>query len=393
MTESPLPPLDVQKVAAARLHAVDRFPYLASALFAAPVLEAPELGRLMVDEWWRIHADPTAVDRFTVPELAGELLHLTGHLLRDHAVRARAVGFDEVAELHHWVDAADAELVDDLPPDLLSSQAVRPDALGCDEGRLAEEYYRRGLPREGMENDCGSGAHGRHAPWEPPPPSDGGEGLDKDQQDLVRRRVADDVLRHAHEATEGLRRWAADTVGGRVDWRRELASELRRSISWVSGAVDYSWARPSRRAAALGPVVLPSLRRPVPEVAVVADTSASVSDELLGEAMAEVDGLLSAVGVRDVRVLACDDAVRGVSRVRQVDDITLLGGGGTDMGIGLDAALDHRPRPQVVVVLTDGWSPWPEHPPTATRVVVGLLGDDPLPPPVWCRAVRIGDDR
>ena len=145
MTDSPPPALDVQKVAAARLHAIDRFPYLASALFAAPVLEVPELGRVMVDEWWRIHADPTAVDEFTVPELAGELLHLTGHLLRDHAARARAVGFDEAAELHHWVDAADAELVDDLPADLLSSDAVRPDALGCDEGRLAEEYYRRGI--------------------------------------------------------------------------------------------------------------------------------------------------------------------------------------------------------------------------------------------------------
>ncbi|MCP5024647.1 MAG: hypothetical protein GY929_00020 [Actinomycetia bacterium] len=393
MTDSSLPSLDVQKVAAARLHAIDRFPYLASALFAAPVLEAPELGRVMVDEWWRIHADPVSVHQLTVPELAGELLHLTGHLLRDHAARARAVGFDDGAELHHWVDAADAELVDDLPTDLLSSDAVRPDALGCEDGRLAEEYYRRGLPRQGMENNCGSGSHGRHAPWEPPPPSPGGEGLEKDQQDLVRRRVADDVLRHGGEATEGLRRWAQEAVGSQVDWRRELASELRRSISWVSGAVDYSWARPSRRAAALGPVVLPSLRRPVPEVAVVADTSASVSDELLGEAMAEVDGLLSAVGVRDVRLLACDDAVRGVSRTRHVDDITLLGGGGTDMEIGLHAALDHRPRPQVVVVLTDGWSPWPQHPPPATRVVVGLLGADPSPPPPWCRSVRIGGDR
>ncbi|MCP3854158.1 MAG: hypothetical protein GY698_05400 [Actinomycetia bacterium] len=391
MTHSPLPALDGEKVAAARLHAIDRFPYLASALFAAPILEADELGRLMVDEWWRIHADPVTVDQLSVPELAGELLHLTGHLLRDHAARARTVGFDEATELHHWVDAADAELVDDLPADLQALAAVHPEDLGCEDGRLAEEYYRRGLPREGMENNCGSGAHGRHAPWEPPPPSDGGEGLERDQQELVRRRVAEDVLRHANEATKGLRRWAQEAVGSQVDWRRELASELRRSISWVSGAVDYSWARPSRRAVALGPVVLPSLRRPVPGVAVVADTSASVSDELLGEAMAEVDGLLRAVGVRDVRVLACDDAVRGVSRVRQVEDITLLGGGGTDMGVGLEAALDHRPRPQVVVVLTDGWSPWPEAPLPGTRVVVGLLGSDPSPPPSWCRTVAIGD--
>ena len=101
-----------------------------------------------------------------------------------------------------------------------------------------------------------------------------------------------------------------------------LAAELRRAVAEVSGAVDYSYRRPSRRAAVAGDVVLPALRRPVPEVAVVCDTSGSMTEDLLAAALAEVEGLLRALGLaRQVRVLACDTAVgpaQRVSSARQV---------------------------------------------------------------------------
>ncbi len=56
--------------------------------------------------------------------------------------------------------------------------------------------------------------------------------------------------------------------------------------------------------------LLSALRRPVPAVAVVVDTSGSVDDALLGQALAEVDGTLQAGGVRReaVTVLAVDTA-------------------------------------------------------------------------------------
>jgi len=64
-------PLDQHKLAAARLWATDRHPYLASALFAAPVLPAPGLGQLAIDRFWRVHADPAVIDEADVPDLGG----------------------------------------------------------------------------------------------------------------------------------------------------------------------------------------------------------------------------------------------------------------------------------------------------------------------------------
>ena len=383
------------KLAAARLWATSRYPYLASALFASPTLAAPDLGRVIIDRWWRVHADPQVVADATVAQLGGELLHLTCHVLRDHATRADTMGLGDQAELHHWVDAADAEINDDFAADLDRVEApVTPTDLICDEGRLAEEYYRRGEVREGATNDCGSGAHGLSPGWEPPPPSDRSDpGVDQSDQQLIRRRVAADVAgAPADTVAPGLRQWAEQELGPGVDWRVELAACLRRSLSTVAGAVDYTYRRPSRRAAATPGVVMPSLMRPAVSVAVVCDTSASVTELQLATAMAEVDGVLRATGTRSVTVLAVDDAVNAVTTATSGRDVALIGGGGTDLTIGLDAALELRPRPQVVIVLTDGFTPWPETAPAAEVVVALLDGDaplDPPPPPAWARSVAV----
>jgi hypothetical protein len=65
------------------------------------------------------------------------------------------------------------------------------------------------------------------------------------------------------------------------------------------------------------------------------------------------------------------------------------------MGAGIQAAAELRPRPSVVIVLTDGFTPWPRRRPGGIRVVVGLLGEGKgppgCPPPEWARTVLIED--
>jgi len=388
--------LDHAKLAAARLWAAHRYPYLASALFASPVVEVAGLGAVNVDERWRIAADPDVVAGWDVGQLGSQLVHHCAHLLRDHAARARAVGVSDDRRLA-WVDAADAEINDDLPAELLPpGQVVLPETLGAEPGRFAEEYFRHVPEPEPSGHDCGSGAHGLGVGGDrsADTPTGGPAGVSASEAELLRRRVASDVLAHQQgqgDVPAGLLRWAAAVARARVDWRAELAAELRHGIAATAGAVDYSYARPSRRSTAVTGVVLPAMRRPEPEIAVVCDTSASVSSDTLGAALAEIDGVSSAVGSRGVRVLACDASVHDVRRVTAATQLELVGGGGTDMGAGLQAAAALDPRPQVVVVLTDGYTPWPPEPPPGLRVVVGLMGQTTAAAPEWARQVRIDE--
>jgi predicted metal-dependent peptidase len=379
----------VPGLAGARLWAATRFPYLATGVFGATVIADAGSGGVSVDEHWRMHADPEVTAQWTSAQLGSVLVHHVCHLLRTHAERAQAAGVGP-DDAPRWVRAADAEINDDLVPAGLDlpGRPVLPSDLGQPVGMLAEEYYgrdSRGRFDELME--CGSGADGQPHDCDQPGKLAGW------QADLLRRRVAQEIAEHGKQpgtVPAGLLRWAAGVLTPKVDWRRLLAAELRRAVSEVAGAVDYSYRKPSRRSAVSGDVVLPALRRPVPEVAVVCDTSGSMTDDLLAMVLAEVDGLLRALGLaRRVRVLACDTAVAPARRVTSARQVELVGGGGTDMGAGIAAAAELRPKPAVCVVLTDGYTPWPFAAPKGMRVVVGLLGDGAPDAPRWSRSVRI----
>jgi predicted metal-dependent peptidase len=394
-------PPEVAQLAAARLWAATRFPYLATGVFGAEVIADRDSGTVSVDESWRMHADPELTAGWTAAQLGSVLIHHVCHLLRTHGERAQGTGVrpDEAAD---WIRAADAEINDDLVPAGLElpGHPVLPSDLRAEDGLLAEQYFegmRRHAARSGDSQarsgpwlDCGSGADGIPRPGQGRR-DDGG--LPRWQADLLRRQVAQEVIAHGKQAgtvPAGLLRWAEEVLSPKVNWRAVLGAELRRAIAEVSGAVDYSYRRPSRRSAVAGPVVLPALRRPVPEVAVVCDTSGSMTEDLLATVLAEVEGLLRALGLaRQVRVLACDAAVAPVQRVSSARQVQLVGGGGTDMGAGISAAAALRPRPAVTVVLTDGYTPWPAAAPKGMRVVAGLLGPQAPEAPAWMRSVRV----
>ena len=391
----------IQGLAAARLWATDRFPYLATGLFGAEVVAAAGSGTVSVDESWRMRADPDLTAGWTAAQLGSVLVHHVCHLLRTHGERAQAVGVAS-HDARRWVQAADAEINDDLVPAGLDlpGRPVLPADLGAPDGLLAEQYFEASTTDRSAKNknlaaagdwlDCGSGADGV------PRPDDGPPARPAWQADLLRRQVAQDVIAHSKQAGNvpgGLLRWAEEILNPKVNWRKVLAAELRRAVAEVSGAVDYSYRRPSRRAAVAGNVVLPALRRPVPDVAVVCDTSGSMTEDLLAAALAEVEGLMRALGMaRQVRVLACDTAVGAAQRVSSARQVELVGGGGTDMGTGIAAAVALRPRPAITVVLTDGYTPWPAAAPKGTRVVIGLLGPRAPDAPAWARAVRVDPD-
>lgn len=380
-------------------------PYLAHALFALVTVPCADIPALSVDEHWRLYVNTDWLVATDVPEIARELAHVTWHLLQEHAGRARDMQVDTLSA-ESWTSAADATVAATLGVDGLRPASLPDaDALSLPEGRSAEEYYAMlsrlpappadGSPEGRPEGGCGSGCDGLPRDHELPADADVGA-VDPEDGRQIRRRVAIDYREHVTsrgtEPGDALR-WANQLLEPRIAWEPLLSGAVRRAVGWVNGRTDYTYTRPSRRQSAVGRVVLPGMRRPLPSVAMVVDTSGSVDDRLLGRALGEVDGALRSLGIRGdgVTVLACDAAVHSVVRVRRARDARLGGGGGTDMRVGLERAAELRPRPDLVVVFTDGYTPWPETPPAGAAVVAAILGRElyDLPPtPRWATRVE-----
>jgi predicted metal-dependent peptidase len=375
---------------AARLVAVEHAPYLAHALFTTRPVAAEGLGTFAVDRGWRLYVDPVPLAEWGPALAGGVLVHEVSHLVRAHAERADALGADYDHE--RWNLSTDASINDDLIEARvpLPDGVVTPSALGLAEGGIEEAYYaelaqkrRSSAAPAGSHatgGGCGSGAGDPRAPWELAVDDLIAPGLGPADASLTRRRVAEAVREYAARRTRGQlpagwRRWAdAVLAGPTVPWRRVLASAVRRAIAHAAGCCDYTYRRPGRRR--IPSIVTPALLGPLVAVAVVVDTSGSMGQSELDAALAEVKGVIRAAGIgpRGLLVLACDAAVGAITRVRRVTDVQLVGGGGTDMRVGIAAAEATRPAPDVVVVLTDGYTPWPDRP-TRARLVVAIIGD------------------
>jgi hypothetical protein len=342
--------------AAPRVWAAHQAPYMASALLALdPVVvdqsdEAPsnrlDLGGLPVDQQWHVYLDPDVLAEMTVPTIGFWLVHQVSHLLRHHAARSpvrdpagrttrpRTQSDGE----QRWNAAADAEINDDLVAGNTArpEEAVTPSTLGLPDSWTAEQYWdalggsdtddgshtddgrdaddgshvtepgERAAGAAGRGHDCGSGCDGSARPW------DSGEpGLGASGQKLLERDVARRIEEHQRRygtTPARWRRWAAEILEPTVSWQRLLASAIRRGVADVAGRVDFSYRKPSRRSSLGGDVILPSLRQPLPKVAMVLDTSGSMNDHLLAQSLAEVDGVLRGLGVgrRHLQIVCCD---------------------------------------------------------------------------------------
>ncbi|MEU4619408.1 VWA-like domain-containing protein [Actinoplanes sp. NPDC023801] len=395
-----------ERLYAARLLAVEARPYLATALYALRPVVSWSVPTMAVDRYWRCYVNPAFLTATPVDQLAGVWVHEVSHLLRDHHGRGDRLAAEKdltgPGDRLRMNIAADFEINDDVYGDGLPRPegAVVPELLGLEPGRLMEEYlgeialgvYARQL----VWLDCGGGADGQARPWELGP--DGADGLDEQERALVRYRVAQGIVGRG-DTPAGWQRWAEKVVHPPQPWRELLGNAVRSAVSAPGVGEDYVYSRPSRRSSSLPGVVLPSLRRRPPRVTVVIDTSGSVSDSELGSALLEVAAIGRAVGGRRdlVRVLSCDAAAHVTDGICESEGLTLIGGGGTDLRKGFERAL--ASRPDVIVVLTDGQTPWPERQPSC-RTVIGLFPrlrhageDDPEferdLPPSWARVVTL----
>lgn len=248
--------------------------------------------------------------------------------------------------------------------------------------------------QEGKTRSAGLDAHGSGvgAPpghWELED-SEAAGGLSREEVEILRRQVAQAVLETLSSpgrgtVPQGLARWAKEYLQPKANWRSLLRHALRKCILEQSQKHRPTYSKPNRRASAYQPYILPGHYGLKPRVGVVIDTSASMGSRELSRAMAEVRGLLKAV--RKVRVYSVDCALHEAQTVFRGRPIQLYGNGGTDMAPGIAKAEEEGAN--LIVVLTDGMTPWQSNPPKVPTVIGLVANPGSFPPPSWGVVVRI----
>ena len=409
------------RVMAARIIAQSRWPYLSTLLFMLKVVESVELPTLAVDQGWRMYYNPEFVMQQSPEVLATMVLHEGMHCVLQHGARFGAL--KQQSQQHSlWNLAGDAninEVLDQAHMPWGEFPPVRFETLGkygvvtamtTEQSFFQMIKYFEEHPEESDEgSDCGAVSGGQSRSYEIPKNDGESPAIGSDQQDVIRDRVAQEILKHALEKgigtlPSGLLRWAQELLQPKIDWQRELAGTFRTSLATVLGRRDYVFTRPSRRQSAMRTgnteIILPSMRKPAPPtVAVIIDTSGSISSEQVTEFLSEVDGIAKSNGIsQGLFIIPCDAEVGPIQKLKSrgsISEIKLSGGGGTDMGAGIHAAAEIRPTPRIVIVLTDGYTPWPQALPKKidTLIICSTVEETTKATPGYARTIFLDNSR
>jgi predicted metal-dependent peptidase len=379
----------LEKIRAARAALVRKRPYMAQAIIR-PVVVTDQVPTMAVDLDWNMYANTDFVASVSLPELAGVVYHEALHLVLDHSRRGQMAVSHCGQEV--WDQAAELEinsriLSEGFP---LPGDPPTPQKYGFPEGLTAEEYaelllsrkQRNGQKTGSQSADEGSGVDGIPRSWEI------GSPLEPIDPEAAVRTIARSVLeaRKTESPAAGtvpghLVRWAETVLKVRTDAVQALVQRFASTL--CSLGMSPTWMRPNRRAA-WSSLLIPGHQGKKVHIAIVLDTSASMTDDDVARGVRLVMQLASSAGA-EVDVLCVDTEVHSVQRnVTSTTKVTPIGGGGTDMGVGIEEA--SKLSPDVIVVFTDGATPWPEKRPAKT-VIIALTENNDVP--AWAQKVVI----
>ncbi len=206
-------------------------------------------------------------------------------------------------------------------------------------------------------------------------------GIPEHEADQLIREVAQKAIK-----ASGTRRgdalfgkWAEDILHPKIDPKVLLMRAVRRSLQPTSGGCDeWTYRRPSRRQSH-GNLLRPAPITITPRVVVLIDTSGSMDKRDLSLAVGLVAKVLSGLRLRDgIQVYAGDTGVHVATKCFGPRDVVLAGGGGTDVGAMLEQVYessDKQAKPDVMLAITDGYTPWPDQP-LPCHVVACLTSDE-----------------
>jgi len=397
---------------------------------------------MAVDAKWRLYWNREFVDTRSKDDLefvvAHEVCHLVlGHCTRGQRVLKRPGGHEQVL----WNIAADYAVNSMLDAEGMTvpEYALMPQRDGLKPELPAEEYFQilmqqhakqqdhqpasggggDGDPESGtgQESDQGqpqpggSGSDGQKRPWESsledePLSESGGEedasgeasgasndappGVSSHDAEQIVQKVVEDITKRKGVGSQSAKRLVDQAQPTKINPRRLLANAIRTRLTGAeSGPGTSTYRRPARRLP-VGGVLRPKSIRPNPRVVIIVDTSGSMRQSELASALGLIAQVLGALRSSDgIRVITGDTQACTKAKVFRHDQVELAGGGGTDMGAIIDHVAEQKDPVDLIVCVTDGYTPWPDQKPKAP-VVVALTRDDcKREVPSWMKTVSL----
>lgn len=175
-----------------------------------------------------------------------------------------------------------------------------------------------------------------------------------------------------------------------TDWRSVLNEFVQEEIN------DYSFSPPDRRFDD-SPFFLPDYNEKdetVEKILFMIDTSASMSDDMITAAYSEIKGAIDQFNGKLQGWLGFfDGAVIEPKPFEEEDEflnIKAAGGGGTDFFVIFEYVAKYMQDepPVCIIVLTDGYAPFPDEECANNIPVLWLLNNDDINPP-WGKVARI----
>jgi predicted metal-dependent peptidase len=187
------------------------------------------------------------------------------------------------------------------------------------------------------------------------------ERLSRDIQQRVAQAAS--VARMMGELPAGLARFVGQVLDPKVPWYETL-----RHFMTEVDKTDEDWTHRNRR---FQRIYLPSDRSEdrLGEFIAIGDTSGSIGDEEMMQYISEFRAVAEDCRPERTRLVWADAVVAGEQVFDEHDELDPrpAGGGGTDMRVPLRYVEQYEPK--IVVLFTDGYTPWPTEPPPYPLIV------------------------
>lgn len=374
-----------------------KHPFFLPGLSALSIIDDETVPTACVDLSGLMRINPTWGGKLTDAELAGVVCHEIMHLYSLHF--ARQQGRDQMK----WNKACDRAIDsilreaqiklpsgalypqksehNTLPAETLYEYEEEEDGDGPDGGDPGKDPG----PGPGKGKGKGPGRPGNQPGNQPgnfgqgcgPLPAPGG-----DQQKQENERKWREAAITAATMSRGQGKGDAfskllEAPAAKTPWARIVQQACLQAVM-AHGREDHTWQRRSRRSTA--DVILPGWTAYKAQVAVMIDTSGSMSDDNLAEAISNTIAIARASGVK-LFLVTHDDGVQWSGWIQpsaRFDAIApaLKGRGGTDFTEAYQTVAKEKAKFDAAIHLTDGCCSWPDpyKPSNVRRLIVALLG-------------------